>query len=61
MTTLAEKYPDILAEFKSGNFVVHKTKSKFTAMALDQCLEQNNARVKGSGGIQFQPSLAMNL
>ena len=50
MTTLAAKHPDILAEFKSGNFVVHKTRNKFSAMALDQCHEQNNAIVKGSGG-----------
>ena len=47
MTTLAAKHP---AEFKSGNFVVHKTRNKFSAMALDQCHEQNNAIVKGSGG-----------
>jgi hypothetical protein len=50
MMTLAEKHPDVLAEFKSGNFVVHKTTKKFSAMALDQCHEQNNAMVKGSGG-----------
>ena len=50
MTTLTEKHQDILAEFKSGNFVVHKTRNKFSAMALDQCHEQNNAMVKGSGG-----------
>ena len=50
MTTLAKRHPDILAEFKSGNFVVHKTSNKFSAMAIDQCHEQNNAIVKGSGG-----------
>ena len=50
MATLTEKHPDIAAEFKSGNFVVHKTCNKFSAMALDQCHEQNNAMVKGSGG-----------
>ncbi len=50
MTTLAEKHPNVLAEFKSGKFVVHKTRNKFSAMALDQCHEQNNAMVKGSGG-----------
>lgn len=50
MTTLANRHPDILAEFKSGNFEVHKTGNKFSAMAIDQCHEQNNAIVKGSGG-----------
>ncbi len=30
--------------------MVHKTRNKFSAMALDQCHEQNNAMVKGSGG-----------
>ena len=50
MTTLAVKHPDVLAEFMSGNFVVHKTSNKFSAMAIDQCHEQNSATVKGSGG-----------
>ncbi|CAB3998852.1 Hypothetical predicted protein [Paramuricea clavata] len=50
MTTLAEKHPDVFAEFKLGNFVVHKTSNKFSPMALDQSHEQNNAMVKGSGG-----------
>ena len=40
----------MLAEFKSDNFVVHKPINKFSAMALDQYHEQNNAMVKGSGG-----------
>ena len=30
--------------------MVHKTSKKFSTMALDQCHEQNNAMVKGSGG-----------
>ncbi len=50
MTTLSEKHPNILEQFKSGNFVVHKTRNKFSVMALDQCREQNNAMVKVSGG-----------
>ena len=50
MKTLALKHPDIAAEFKSVNFVVHKTCNSFSAMALDQCHEQNNAMVKGYGG-----------
>ena len=50
MTILTKKHPEVEAEFKSGNFVVHKTSNKFSAMALDQAHEQNNALVKGSGG-----------
>lgn len=50
MMTLSEKHPDVLTEFQLGKFVVHKTSKKFSAMALDQCHEQNNAMVKGSGG-----------
>ena len=50
MTILAEKHPNVLAEFKSGKFVVHKTRNKFSVMALDQCHDQNNAMVKCSGG-----------
>ena len=49
-TTLSNKHPDVLAEFQRGNFVVHKTSNKFSAMVIDQCHEQNNAMVKGSGG-----------
>ena len=50
MTSLSNTHPDILSEFNSGKFVVHKTRNKFSAMAIDQCHEQNNAMVKGSGG-----------
>ena len=50
MMTLADRHPAVLAEFMSGHFVVHKTSNQFSAMALDQCHEQNNAMVKGSGG-----------
>lgn len=49
MMTLADKHPDVLAEFQSGNFVVHKTSNRFLAMVIDQCHEQNNKMVKGSG------------
>ena len=50
MTSLSNTHPDILSEFNSGKFVVHKMRNKFSAMAIDQCYEQNNAMVKGSGG-----------
>ena len=49
MTTLAEKHPDVMSELRSGNFVIHKTSDKFSAMAIDQVHEQNDAMVKGSG------------
>ena len=50
MMNLTDKHPDVLAELKSGKFVVHKTSNKVSAMSVDQCHEQNNAVVKGSGG-----------
>ena len=50
MMNLIDKHPDVLAEFKSRRFVVHKTSNKISAMSIDQCHEQNNAVVKGSGG-----------
>ena len=46
MLSLSEKHPEILEEFRAGKFVLHKTSSKFSAMAIDQCHEQNNATVK---------------
>ena len=49
--TLGEKHPDVLREFEHWNFVVHKTINKLSAIAIDQCHEQNNAMVKGSGGV----------
>ena len=50
MMNLTDKHPDVLAELKSGKFVVYKTSNKVSAMSVDQCHEQNNAVVKGSGG-----------
>lgn len=47
---LSVKHPTILTEFNLGRFVVHKTMNKFSAMAIDQCHEQNNAIIKDSGG-----------
>lgn len=49
MMVLSDKHPAILAEFCAGKFVVHKTMHKFSTMAIDQCHEQNNALIKGSG------------
>ncbi len=50
MTSLSVNHPNIHTEFRAGKFVVHKTRNKFSAMAIDQCHEQNNGAVKGSGG-----------
>ena len=50
MISLKEKHPASFTEFCAGNFSVNKTGNKFSAMALDQCHEQNNATVKESGG-----------
>lgn len=50
MMQLSKKHPAILAEFEAGKFTVHKTRNKFSAMAIDQCHEQNNAIIKQSGG-----------
>ncbi len=50
MVSLKEKHPAIFTELCAGNFSVNKTGNKFSAMALDQCHEQNNATVKESGG-----------
>ena len=50
MVSLKEKHPAIFTESCAGNFSVNKTGNKFSAMALDQRHEQNNATVKESGG-----------
>ena len=50
MMMLSEEQTGVLEEFKAGKFVIYKTSNKFSAMAIDQCHEQNNALVKGSGG-----------
>ena len=47
---LSKKQPGVLAEFKGGKFVICKTSNKFSAIAIGQCHEQNNALVEGSGG-----------
>jgi hypothetical protein len=50
MQELPIKHPDVYEKFTSGFFVVHKTRKRFSAMALDQAHEQENAVVKGEGG-----------
>ena len=43
--------PDTHREFVKGNFVTQKSSHKFSALAHDQIHEQQNALVKGDGGI----------
>ena len=50
MASLGERHPCVLQEFLNGRFTVRKTKNPFSAMAIDQAHEQNNAHVKGEGG-----------
>ena len=51
---------NVYKEFCSGNFVVRKAISHFSAIALDQALEQNNAIIKGVGGAVGLLSKAMD-
>ena len=50
MVQLQQKHPTVLAEFNTGYFTVQKSSNKFSAFALDQSHEQENAKVKGDGG-----------
>ena len=48
--SLAILNPSTEAKFREGRFVVHKTRNKFSGLAIDQAHEQNNALVKSDGG-----------
>ena len=37
--TLEQKHPQLAQEFQSGNFVVHKSSRRFSAMVIDQAHE----------------------
>ena len=50
MVSLQDRHPTIYSEFMKGKFVVKKSKHAFSAIAIDQAHEQNNAHVKGDGG-----------
>lgn len=50
LVTLKDRHPDVYSEFLKGNFTVKKTTRPFSAVAIDQAHEQNNAAVKGDGG-----------
>ena len=42
--------PELYEQFLASNFVLQKTNNPFSAIALDQGHEQNNATIKGAGG-----------
>ena len=46
-----QHHPQVAREFRSGNFVVHKSHREFSALAIDQAHEQANALIKGDGGV----------
>ena len=48
--SLEQQHPEVAREFHKGNFVVHKSRREFSALAIDQAPEQNNAVIKGDGG-----------
>ena len=50
MTALIDTQPDVYTQFQKGHFVVKKSTHKFSALAIDQAHEQNNASVKDDGG-----------
>ncbi|KAJ8038711.1 hypothetical protein HOLleu_16211 [Holothuria leucospilota] len=50
MVSRKQLNPDVCAEFLKGNFVVKKSRHAFSAVAIDQAHEQNNASVKRDDG-----------
>ena len=50
-TSLKDDFPDVYEQFKEGKFMIQKTNREFSAIAIDQAHEQNNAIIKGDGGI----------
>ena len=55
MMSHEQQHPQIAREFHKGNFVVHKSRREFSAIALDQVHEENNAVIKGDGGLTEDP------
>lgn len=47
---LQHKLPQVYQELNKGGFIVKKSSNAFSAIAIDQAHEQNNALVKGDGG-----------
>jgi hypothetical protein len=51
MLELESKAQDVAQAFQNGQFTIKKTNREFNFIAIDQAREQNNAMVKGDGGI----------
>lgn len=51
MHNLKDKNPSVASEFAKGHFTAVKSQRNFSAIALDEAHEQENAVIKGSGGI----------
>ena len=51
MRNFKERHPELYQEFKNKKFVVQKSNRKFSMIAMDQNHEQQNAIVKGVGGV----------
>ena len=51
MRSLDQRAPHVASEFKKGLFTANKTLKRFSSIAIDQAHEQNNAMVKGDGGV----------
>ena len=47
---LKEQHPDVASEFHKENFVTHKSRRDFSAMAIDNVHEHNIAVIMGDGG-----------
>ena len=47
--SLRESHPAVYSEFPKGKIAVKKSRHAFSATAIDQAHEQNNACVKGDG------------
>ena len=50
MRALPQTAPDVAGKFNEGFFTINKSSKHFSAIAIDQAHEQNNAIVKGDGG-----------
>ena len=51
MCSLDINHPQVAHEFRNGKFVMAKSQRPFSLVAIDQGHEQNNATMKGDGGI----------
>ena len=51
MTKLQTSHPRVYEEFMSGAFAVRKSTHAFSAIAMDHVHKQENASIKGDGGV----------